>query len=57
MDYTPRHAGETCTEQADYIQDLVSALVDAQSWANEAESAAQNVHTAIDSALTEAELW
>lgn len=57
MTHQPRHAGATCTEQADYIQDLISALEDAQSWANDAESAAQNAHSAIETALTEAGLW
>ena len=55
--YTPRHAGPVCTEQADYIQDLVAALEDAQSWASDAESAAQSAHGAIESALKESGLW
>ena len=57
MTYTPRHAGPVCTEQADYIQDLTSALEDALSWAGEAESMTQNIHSAIEAALMESGLW
>lgn len=57
MSYQPRHAGTVCTEQAAYIENLISALEDSQSWANDAESAAQNAHSAIETALIEAGLW
>lgn len=55
--YSPKHAGPVCTEQADYIQDLVAALEDAQSWANDATNAAQNAHDAVETALKESGLW
>lgn len=51
MNYTPRHAGPVCTEQADYIEDMISALEDAQSWLNDAESAVNSAHEAIETAL------